>query len=118
MNLNSMMVGTAQAKVMEDFYQKVFGRAPDMKEEGWAGWKVGSSFFSVGQHSEVKGSAKEPPRMMFVFETKEVKEEFDRIVKLGGVAVKAPYDMEGMQIATIADPDGNYFQLMSPWESK
>jgi predicted enzyme related to lactoylglutathione lyase len=30
--------------------------------------------------------------------------------------VKEPYELQGMWIATFADPDGNYFQLMSPWE--
>jgi predicted enzyme related to lactoylglutathione lyase len=30
--------------------------------------------------------------------------------------VKEPYELQGMWIATFADPDGNYFQLTSPWE--
>jgi predicted enzyme related to lactoylglutathione lyase len=39
---------------------------------------------------------------------------------LGTRVVAEPYRMgEGdMWIATFADPDGNYFQLMSPWEPK
>lgn len=55
---------------------------------------------------------------MFNFETKEVKEEFARLKKAGAVVVKEPYDMGGAWIATLADPDGNFFQLMTPWESK
>ncbi len=27
-------------------------------------------------------------------------------------------EIEGFWIATLADPDGNYFQLMTPWEDK
>jgi predicted enzyme related to lactoylglutathione lyase len=50
------------------------------------------------------------------FETKEVKDEFERIKGAGATVVKEPYEIEGMWIATFADPDGNYFQLMSPWE--
>jgi len=36
--------------------------------------------------------------------------------RVGAVVVKEPYQMDGMPgwIATLADPDGNYFQLMSP----
>jgi predicted enzyme related to lactoylglutathione lyase len=30
------------------------------------------------------------------------------------VVIKEPYEMEGGWIATLADPDGNYFQLVSP----
>ena len=42
--------------------------------------------------------------------------EFARIKKLGAKVIKEPYEMEKMWIATFADPDGNYFQLMSPWK--
>lgn len=118
LNLNSVMIGTMQPKVLTGFYGKVFGKKPEMEEEGWAGWTVGKTFFSVGQHSKMKGHTKDPGRMMFNLETKKVKEEFKRIVKLGAKAIKEPYEMGGMWIATLADLDGNYFQLMSPWKEK
>jgi predicted enzyme related to lactoylglutathione lyase len=51
---------------------------------------------------------------MFNFETPQVKEEFERIKALGGVVIKEPYEMEGGWIATLADPDGNFFQLVTP----
>jgi len=119
LNLNSIMIGTSQPQVLKEFYNKVLDKKPDMEEGGWAGWLVGSCFLNIGEHSEVKGKAKEPQRVIFNLETKEVKEEFDRIKKMGAEVVKEPYEMEGMEgfwIATFADPDGNYFQLMSPWE--
>lgn len=119
LNLNSVMIGSMQPKVMADFYEKVFDKKPDMNEGNWSGWQVGSSFFSVGEHSEMKGSAKESGRVIFNFETTQVKEEFARIKALGTTVIKEPYDMNGaMWIATFADPDGNYFQLMSPWLNK
>ena len=116
LNLNSIMVGTGRVKVMAEFYEKVFGKAADMSEEEWHGWMVGSCFFAIGQHSEVSGTAKEPARIMFNLETKEVKEEFERLKALGAKVIKEPYQMESAWIATFADPDGNYFQLMSPME--
>ena len=44
---------------------------------------------------------------------------FDRFVAAGAIVVREPYgfdqDPSGTdQIATLADPDDNYFQLMSP----
>lgn len=66
----------------------------------------------------MKGMAKDPGRVMFNLETKEVKKEFERIKDLGAKVIAEPYEMQGAWIATFADPDGNYFQLMSPWESK
>lgn len=118
LNLNSIMIGTQQPKVLAEFYEKVLGRKADMEEGGWWGWSVGSAFFSIGEHSEVHGEATEPQRIIFNFETKEVKEEFERIKATGAAVVKEPYEMGGMTIATFADPDGNYFQLATPWEAE
>jgi predicted enzyme related to lactoylglutathione lyase len=119
LNLNSVMIGSMNVKEMAAFYEAVFQKKADMEESGWFGWSVGSSFFSVGEHSEMGGKAKDAGRMMFNLETKDVKSEFERISKIDGAeVVKEPYEMGGgMLIATLADPDGNYFQLMSPWEA-
>lgn len=111
------MLGSMKPKEMADFYEKVLGKPADMQEDKWWGWQVGSAFFSIGEHSEMKGNAKDPGRMMFNLETKEVKKEFERIKEIGAKVIKEPYDMGGMWVATFADPDGNYFQLMSPWDS-
>lgn len=116
LNLNSVMVGTMQLPVMKDFYAKVLGKKPDMADEDWAGWQVGNSFLMVGKHDQMAGAAKDPGRMMFNLETEQVKEEFARMVAAGARAVKELYQMEEMWIATLADPDGNYFQLMSPYK--
>lgn len=118
LNLNSIMIGTSQVKQMADFYEKVFGKPADWSEEKWHGWQVGSCHFTIGAHSEVKDKAKEPQRVLFNFETKQVKEEFERIKSVGATVIKEPYEMGGMWIATFADPDGNYFQLMTPWDNK
>jgi len=110
------MIGTMRVGEMAEFYEKVLGRPADMHEGNWYGWSVGSVFLSVGEHSEAKGKAKDPARMMFNFETKEVKQEFERIKGIGATVIKEAYQMENAWIATFADPDGNYFQLMSPWD--
>jgi predicted enzyme related to lactoylglutathione lyase len=68
----------------------------------------------VLEHSEMLGKTKDPGRVMLNFETPQVKEEFERIKALGGVVIEAPYEMGEGWIATLADPDGNYFQLMTP----
>lgn len=112
------MLGTSQIKAMAQFYEKVFARKADMEDGGWYGWQVGKGFLSIGEHSEVHGQGKEPQRIIMNFETTEVKEEFDRIKEIEGVTVvKEPYGEGESWIATFADPDGNYFQLMSPWDT-
>ena len=116
LNLNSVMIGTKQPPALAAFYEKILGRPADMvdQDNGFWGWQVGSTFLSVLEHSEMGGNAKDPGRVMFNFETLQVKEEFERIKALGGAVIKEPYEMGGAWIATLADPDGNYFQLVSP----
>ena len=50
-----------------------------------------------------------------------MKGDFQRLKDAGAIVVREPYafDMEGQDqadIATLADPDGNYFQLVSPMQ--
>jgi predicted enzyme related to lactoylglutathione lyase len=116
LNLNSIMVGTSQPQVLADFYAKVFNRPADMVEGDWHMWQAGSCSLSVGEHSEVTGQAKEPSRIILNLETTAVKEEFDRLNALNVTVIKEPYEMGRGWIATLADPDGNYIQLMTPWE--
>jgi predicted enzyme related to lactoylglutathione lyase len=116
LNLNSIMIGTKQFKTLAAFYEKVIGTPPDMAETGFSGWKVGSNFMGVLEHSEMGGSTKDPGRIMLNFETAQVQQEFDRIKALGGTVIQVPYKMGETWIATLADPDGNYFQLMTPME--
>ena len=116
LDLNSIMIGTKQPKVLAAFYEKVLGKPAEMvdAENGFFGWKAGTSYFSILDHSEMGGRTKDPGRVMINFETKQVKEEFERIKSLGGTVIAEPYEMEGGWIATLADPDGNYFQLVTP----
>ena len=118
LNLNSIMIGTKQFAAMAAFYEKVIGKAPDMvdKDNGFAGWQVGGGYLGVLDHSEMGGKTKDPGRVMLNFETAQVQEEFERIKRLGGAVIRAPYKMGEGWIATLADPDGNYFQLMTPME--
>ena len=112
------MLGSKNPKTMSEFYQKVFAKAPDMVDGDWSGWQVGASFFGVGMHSEVGPKNPDPARIMLNFETNSIQEEFARIKSLGAKVIKEPYEMGGgMWVATFEDPDGNYFQLISPWKS-
>jgi predicted enzyme related to lactoylglutathione lyase len=116
LDLNSVMIGSKHPKVLAAFYEKVIGKPPDMTdaEHGFFGWQVGKGNLAVLEHSEMGGMAKDPGRLLLNFETTQVQEEFERIKTLGGTVVRAPYQIGEAWIATLADPDGNYFQLVSP----
>jgi predicted enzyme related to lactoylglutathione lyase len=115
------MLGSQDSKVLADFYEKVLQKKPDMVDGDWYGFVSGSCFLSMGKHDKVTGKSANPERIIFNFETKEVQAEFDRIKALGATVISEPYhpgDDAKILIATFADPDGNYFQLMSPWGEK
>lgn len=116
LNLNSVMIGTTQPKALSAFYEKVLGKPADMTDEesGFWGWQVGATFFGILNHSEMGGKTKDPGRIMMNFETPQVKEEFERIKSAGAGVIREPYEMGGGWIATLADPDGNFFQLVTP----
>ena len=118
LNLNSIMIGTKQVKVMTAFYEKVLGKPADMvdAENGFYGWQAGTAYFSILDHSEMGGRTKDPGRVLLNFETQQVKDEFQRIKALGATVIAEPYEMGGGWIATLADPDGNYFQLVTPMQ--
>ncbi|OGG16728.1 hypothetical protein A3D77_04800 [Candidatus Gottesmanbacteria bacterium RIFCSPHIGHO2_02_FULL_39_11] len=76
-------------------------------------------YVTIGPHDKVKGKSVHPERLQFNFETKEVEKEFERIKTLGTAVIAKPYhpmEEENGTIATFADPDGNYFQLVTPME--
>jgi len=121
LNFNSILLSTEDHKKLSEFYKKVFEKDPEMEDENYTGFLVGSCFFSIGFHDKIKGKSPNPDRILFNFESDDVKGEFERISKIEGCKViKEPYSMEGWDgsIATLADPDGNYFQLMTPWEDE
>ncbi len=76
----------------------------------------------IGPHSEVKGKSQTPQRIMVSFVTKDVQAEFARIKELGATVIAEPYMPSAQEspdtwLATLADPDGNYLQLSTPWEA-
>ncbi len=120
LNLNSIMLGSEDSKRLADFYSEVLGAPnPDWSDpaSGWFGFRAGDGSLAIGPHSEVHGANPQPARIMLNFSTADVKVEFDRIKAAGAEVVAEPYEPgEGMTMCTFADPDGNYFQLSTPWE--
>ncbi len=116
MNLNSILIGSADPQRLADYYTKLFG-APGWTEGGYNGWQIGTGFVTVGPHDRVAGSNTQPGRLIWNIETADVKGEYARLRAAGATVVREPYqpgEMSDAWIATFSDPDNNYFQLMSP----
>jgi predicted enzyme related to lactoylglutathione lyase len=117
-NFNNILIGSEDPQRLVDYYTKIFGK-PAMSDGGYTGWQIGSGFIAIGPHSEVKGKSAHPGRIIWNIETTDVKGEFDKMKAAGAIVVREPYSFEGFPdswIATLADPDDNYFQLMTPMD--
>jgi predicted enzyme related to lactoylglutathione lyase len=121
MNLTGILIGSEDPKRLVDYYAKLFD-APGFEDGGYSGWQIGSGWLTVGPHDEVKGKNPTPGRVIWNIETPDVRGDFERFRDAGATVVREPYNPGGpdegpeMLIATFADPDDNYFQLMSPME--
>ncbi len=118
MNLNNILIGTDNAERLIEYYTKVLG-APMMSGDGYSSWQLGTGAVSVGPHSEVHGTNDQPGRVIWNIETSDVQGDFNRMRDAGAIVIREPYEFEGMAgtwIATLADPDNNYFQLMTPFD--
>jgi predicted enzyme related to lactoylglutathione lyase len=117
MNFNSILIGSSDPQRLVEYYTKLFGE-PAMSDGGYTGWALGSGWVTVGPHDEVQGKNPQPGRLIWNIESSDVKGVFERFVAAGAIVVREPYgfdeDPSGGLIATLADPDDNYFQLMSP----
>ena len=117
--LNSLLIFSANPKALADFYQKVLEQKPGWTGGDFIGFMVGTGGLMIGPHKDVHGSNKNPERIIFNFETPDVKKESERLKKMGVKVIAQPYQPDEdpkMWIATFADPDGNYFQLATPME--
>lgn len=119
LNFSSILLFSENPDKLVEFYSKIFEKDPEWSGGNFSGWMVGNSAFTIGPHDKVSGKSKNPERIMFNFESDDVKEEFDRVKGLGAGVVAEPYhpgEEPEMWIATLEDPDGNYFQIMTPFE--
>jgi len=116
MNFNSILIGSADPQRLVEYYTKLFGE-PAMTDGGYTGWLLGSGFVTIGPHDQVSGKNVHPGRLIWNIETTDVPGEFARMKAAGAIVVAEPYTFEGAPdswVATLADPDDNYFQLMAP----
>jgi predicted enzyme related to lactoylglutathione lyase len=116
MNFNNILIGSEDPDRLVAYYTKLFGE-PLFSDGGYTGWLLGSGAVTIGPHSEVHGKNAQPGRLIWNIESDDVQADFDRLKAAGAIVIREPYSIEeapGSRIATLADPDDNYFQLQTP----
>jgi predicted enzyme related to lactoylglutathione lyase len=115
MDFNSILIGSENPDQLVTYYTRLFGEAT-WKDGGYTGWMIGSGAVTIGPHDQVRGKNAHPGRIIWNIESPDVRADFERFKAAGAIVIRDPYGFEGEDglIATLADPDDNYFQLMSP----
>lgn len=120
LGLESILIGSSNAKKLGKFYKDVLGlKSTEEMEFGednsyGIGFDLGKGAgLFVMDHSKVKGKSKLPDRIMFNLEVDDIEKEIKRLKKAKVKIVQDIYHVENYgMIATLEDPDGNYFQLV------
>ena len=118
MKLTGILIGSADPQRLVEYYTRVLGE-PGFSDGGYTGWMLGAAGLTIGPHSEVTGKSVHPGRVIWNMESDDVPGDAARFKDAGAIVIAEPYtmgDAETGWIATFADPDDNYFQLMSPME--
>jgi predicted enzyme related to lactoylglutathione lyase len=116
MNFNGILIGSENPERLTEYYSRLFGK-PGWDDGGYTGWLIGSGGITIGPHDQVHGKNADPGRIIWNIESPDVKADFERFKAAGATVVREPYNFEDAPdawIATFADPDDNYFQLISP----
>lgn len=117
--IEAILLGSANATKLAKFYREVVGLKQTMEfemgensEKGFAFEMNGASLY-INDHSEVKGTNKNPERIIINFEVGDIEKEAARL-KRAKVKIKQDiYHIEGYGlVVTFVDPDGNFFQLV------
>jgi len=97
---------------MKAFYRDIVG-LPAVPDMGDGAFSVAGANLFIDGHSEVKGGAKEPQRMLVDLVVDDLAAEQARLEGVGVKFIRSQGKEEwGGTISTFTDPDGNYCQLI------
>jgi len=114
MHVQSMVVNitSEQPTELAAFYRDIVGLAPN-PQIGETAFDAGGTAFLIDGHSETKGPAKEPQRVLINLFVDDLAAEQKRLESRGVRFIRrAGREYWGGVISTFVDPDGNYCQLV------
>lgn len=87
---------------------------PAESEMGEGAFRLGDGFaFLIDGHSQTRGKAQEPHRVLINFMVDDLEAERQRLLARGVEFIRSPErEPWGGVITTFLDPDGNYLQLI------
>ena len=107
-NLGSLLVGSSNVEQMKEFYRSAF----DVKENDMGAFDFGGTQLFIEEHSEVSGPAKDPARVIINLDVDDCRAFESKLKDVGATWVREVEQMPLGLIGTVADPDGNYVQII------
>ncbi len=114
MKINNFLINitSEDPERLKAFYGDVVGleKNPDMGEDSF---HAGGATIAIDGHSETKGAAKEPQRVLIDFMVDDLATEQARLESNGVKFLRtAGREWWGGVISTFQDPDGNFCQII------
>ncbi|MEX2267159.1 MAG: VOC family protein [Acidimicrobiia bacterium] len=106
--IGSLLIGSSQADAMKDWYRKAF----DIKENDMGAFEFGAVQLFIEAHSEVSGATKEPARVIINLDVDDCRGLGQHLTGMGARFVREVEQEPFGLIGTLADPDGNYVQII------
>jgi predicted enzyme related to lactoylglutathione lyase len=106
--IGSLLVGSSRVEYMKSWYRRAF----DVKENDMGAFEFGPVQLFVETHSEVEGNAEDPARVIINLNVDDCRALAAHLRELGTRFVRNVEQEPFGLIATVADPDGNYIQII------
>jgi predicted enzyme related to lactoylglutathione lyase len=108
MQIGSLLVGSSNVGAMKDWYRQAFG----VKENDMGAFEFGGTQLFIEEHSEVSGPTKEPARVIINLDVDDCRAVEAQLKQQNVRWVRPVEQMPFGLIGTVADPDGNYVQVI------
>jgi predicted enzyme related to lactoylglutathione lyase len=106
--IGSLLVGSSNVATMKDWYRRAF----DVSENDMGAFEFGPMQFFIEEHTEVRGPTKEPARIIVNLNVDDCRAIEQHLEGMGVSWVRKVEQMPFGLIGTVADPDGNYVQII------
>jgi predicted enzyme related to lactoylglutathione lyase len=106
--IGSLLLGSARAEEMKTWYRRAFG----ITENEMGAFELGPVQLFVEPHSEISGPTLEPARCIINLNVDDAQQLAEHLRQLGTKFVRDVEQEPFGLIGTVADPDGNYVQII------
>jgi predicted enzyme related to lactoylglutathione lyase len=106
--LGSLLIGSSHVDTMKQWYRDAF----DITENDMGSFDFGPVGLFIEEHSEVSGPTKEPARVILNLNVDDCRAIETHLKGLGVTWVREVEQQDFGLIGTVADPDGNYVQII------